>query len=182
MRGALRQGCSYRVETVDYWRGSSGSINDISRPVYAFWNSVLNKTDELCALIEERPLTVKEWDNCKGVFRRQDSADELELGFSFFSLNCTSRSGILNGGIIGGRDHTGTWKIDARYNKSDLIRRIRKIAYLRARIELTQLDAVEFLRTKLTDWNSKILIYMDPPYFEKGWLLYHDAYQVDDHA
>jgi DNA adenine methylase len=143
---------------------------------------VLNKTDELCTLIEERPLTVKEWDNCKGVFRRQDSADELELGFSFFSLNCTSRSGILNGGIIGGRDHPGTWKIDARYNKSDLIRRIRKIAYLRARIELTQLDAVEFLRTKLTDWNSKILIYMDPPYFEKGWLLYLDAYQVDDHA
>ena len=88
----------------------------------------------------------------------------------------------MNGGIIGGRDQTGTWKIDARYNRSDLIRRIRKIASLRARIELTQLDAVEFLRTKLTDWNSKILIYMDPPYFEKGWLLYLDAYQVDDHA
>jgi len=61
------------------------SINDISRPVYAFWNSVLNKTDELCALIEERPLTVKEWDNYKGVFRRKDSADELELGFLSFT-------------------------------------------------------------------------------------------------
>ena len=61
------------------------SINDISRPVYAFWNSVLNKTDKLCTLIEERPLTVKEWDNCKGVFRRQDSADELELGFLSFT-------------------------------------------------------------------------------------------------
>ena len=61
------------------------SINDISRPVYAFWNSVLNKTDELCTLIEERPLTVKEWDNYKGVFRRKDSADELELGFLSFT-------------------------------------------------------------------------------------------------
>ena len=61
------------------------SINDISRPVYAFWNSVLNKTDELCTLIEDRPLTVKEWDNYKGVFRRKDSADELELGFLSFT-------------------------------------------------------------------------------------------------
>jgi DNA adenine methylase len=158
------------------------SINDISRPVYAFWNSVLTQTDELCMLIEERPLTVKEWDNWKDIFRRQDSADELELGFAFFYLNRTNRSGILNGGVIGGRDQTGAWKIDARYNKADLIRRIRKIASLRARIELTQLDAVQLLREKSKDWNSKTLIYMDPPYFEKGRFLYHDAYDADDHA
>lgn len=158
------------------------SINDISRPVYSFWNSVLNRTDELCHLIETRPVTVHEWDLWKDVFRRHESADELELGFAFFFLNRTNRSGILNGGIIGGREQTGQWKIDARYNTVDLVSRIRRIASFRSKIELTQLDAVELLSTRASDWKSNTLIYIDPPYFEKGRFLYYDAYQHEDHA
>lgn len=158
------------------------SVNDISRPVYSFWNSVLNRTDELCSMIEDRPLTIQEWDEQKDIFRRRDSADELALGFSFFYLNRTNRSGILNGGVIGGRNQTGQWKMDARFNKSDLINRIRKIASLRSRIELTQMDAIDFLDTKSSQWNEKTLIYIDPPYYEKGRYLYYDAYKVEDHA
>lgn len=158
------------------------SINDISRPVFAFWHSVLNHTDELSKLIQERPPTVEEWDNQKDIFRRPDEAGNLELGFAFFFLNRTNRSGILNGGIIGGRNQTGKWKIDARYNKKDLISRINKIAALRSRIELTQLDAVEFLSQNVTRFDGKTLIYIDPPYFEKGRFLYHDAYRAKDHT
>src|SRR5882762_1594561 len=36
-------------------------INDLSRPVYAFWFSVLNDTRELCRRIERVNLTVREW-------------------------------------------------------------------------------------------------------------------------
>ena len=158
------------------------SINDISLPVFAFWHSVLNSADELCSMIHDCPLTVDEWDKHKHVFRRQDEADYLSLGFSFFFLNRTNRSGILNGGVIGGRDQTGKWKIDARFNKSDLISRIEKIASLRARIELTNLDAVKFIRTNAKRFNKRTLLYIDPPYFEKGRFLYHDAYRAEDHA
>ncbi|MBE9013643.1 DNA adenine methylase [Pseudanabaenaceae cyanobacterium LEGE 13415] len=101
------------------------SINDISLPVFSFWHSVLNSTDELCSLIRDCPLTIEEWDRQKNVFRRPEEADYLSLGFSFFFLNRTNRSGILNGGVIGGRGQTGKWKIDARFNRSDLISRIK---------------------------------------------------------
>jgi Site-specific DNA methylase len=130
------------------------TINDISRPVYAFWDSVLNRTDDLCRLISDQPVSVDEWDKWKDVFRR-GSEDNLEIGFAFFFLNRTNRSGILNGGIIGGRKQTGNWKIDARYNKSDLISRIQKIADLRSRIEITQMDAVDFLGRRLR--NGKVI-------------------------
>lgn len=158
------------------------TINDVSRPVYSFWNSVLNHTDDLCRLIREQPLTVDEWDRWKDIYRRQDEADELELGFAFFYLNRTNRSGILNAGVIGGRDQTGNWKIDARFNREDLTARIEKIAQLRNRITLTQMDAVEFLRTQSAQWEPKTLVYIDPPYFEKGRFLYHDAYCPEDHS
>ena len=158
------------------------SINDISLPIYAFWHSVLNATDELCRLIQDRPLTVEEWDKQKNVFRRSDQVDYLSLGFSFFFLNRTNRSGILNGGVIGGRNQNGKWKIDARFNRSDLIYRIKKIASLRSRIELTKLDAVEFIKNNSNRFVDKTLLYIDPPYFEKGRFLYYDAYKSDDHS
>ena len=158
------------------------SINDISLPVFAFWHSVLNSTNDLCRMIQDCPLTIDEWDRQKEIFRRSDEADNLSLGFSFFFLNRTNRSGILNGGVIGGRDQTGKWKIDARFNKPDLISRIEKIASLKARIELTNLDAVKFIETNAKRFGNKTLLYIDPPYFEKGRFLYHDAYRAEDHV
>lgn len=158
------------------------SINDISLPVFAFWHSVLNATDELCSLIQDCSVTIEEWDRQKEVFRRPEEADYLSLGFSFFFLNRTNRSGILNGGVIGGRAQSGKWKIDARFNKPDLIFRIKKIALLRTRIEISNLDAVKFIQTNAERFSNRTLLYIDPPYFEKGRFLYYDAYRADDHA
>lgn len=157
-------------------------INDVSRPIYAFWKSVLSYTDELCGLIRDVPLTVKEWDMQKSVLSHPEDHDDLALGFATFYLNRTNRSGILNGGIIGGRDQTGPWKIDARFNGPELITRITAIARMRSRISLTQKDALKFLTAGSRKWPDKTLIYLDPPYFVKGRELYHDFYQPGDHA
>ena len=158
------------------------SINDINLPVFAFWHSVLNSTDELCGLINDTPLTVEEWDKQKSVFRRPDDFDYLKLGFSFFFLNRTNRSGILNGGVIGGRNQNGAWKIDARFNRGGLISKIKKIALMKSRIELTKLDAVIFLEANKKHFEKKTLLYIDPPYYEKGRYLYYDAYRHEDHV
>jgi DNA adenine methylase len=105
----------------------------------------------------------------------------LELGFSAFFLNRTNRSGIFSGGIIGGRDQKGTWKIDARYNKQELISRIEDIAKLQSRVAVSQLDAVDLLRAGFAEWPSNTLIYLDPPYYVKGKDLYFDFYTDRNH-
>lgn len=84
--------------------------------------------------------------------------------------------------MIGGRDQTGPWKIDARYNADELIFRIGSIARMRKRIKLTRSDALTLLRFNLPKWPTKTLIYLDPPYFERGRELYYDYYKPDDHA
>jgi DNA adenine methylase len=156
-------------------------INDLSRPVFAFWNSVLTKNEELSKLVYDTSISLKSWDKQKKIFSNPDDHDDLTLGFATFFLNRTNRSGILNGGIIGGRDQTGPWKIDARFNRVELTSRIEAIAKLGRRIKLTQLDALEFLKVKSADWPSKTLVYLDPPYFVKGRELYYDFYQTEDH-
>jgi DNA adenine methylase len=157
-------------------------INDLSQPVYSFWKAVLNDTDEICRLIKNTCLSVASWDRQKRIFANPKKHSYLELGFATFFLNRTNRSGILNAGVIGGRDQTGPWKIDARYNADELIFRIESIAKMRRKIKLTQSDALALLRHGLAKWEKKTLIYLDPPYYEQGRELYYDYYKADDHA
>lgn len=156
-------------------------INDISRPLYAFWNSVLERTDELCRLIRDTPRTVEAWDVQKQIFNAEANHDLLTVGFATFFLNRTNRSGILNGGIIGGRDQTGPWKIDARYNADELVYRIEYIARLKKKISLTRIDAAKFVKAGIKTWPAKSLIYCDPPYYVKGRDLYYHFYEHEDH-
>ena len=96
-------------------------INDIDRSIFSFWHSVLNNTDELCKLIFDTPVTVDNWEIQRHVQKNKHQQNLLEVGFSTFYLNRTNRSGIISAGIIGGRQQTGEWKIDARFNKKNLI-------------------------------------------------------------
>lgn len=157
-------------------------INDLSRPVYAFWRCVLSYTHELCRRIRDTPRTVAAWDDQKRVLMHPSTEGVLSLGFAAFYLNRTNRSGILNGGIIGGRDQAGEWKIDARYNAEGLIRRIEAIAARRKDISLTQKNALTFLKNGVETWPAKTLVYLDPPYYVKGRDLYPDYYKHDDHV
>jgi DNA adenine methylase len=157
-------------------------INDISHPVYAFWKSVLHHTEELCKLVTDTRLTVPIWDRQRRIMDNAKDQDDLALGFAAFFLNRTNRSGILNGGIIGGRDQTGPWKIDARFNAPELANRIQAIAGMANRIKLTRQDALKFLTAGTTKWPERTLIYLDPPYYVKGRDLYYDFYDPEDHA
>lgn len=74
-----------------------------------------------------------------------------------------------------GLQQTGTWKIDARFNRADLIRRVQKIARHRSRISVTQLGAAELLREHLPVI-GKAFAYLDPPYYTKGEGLYENFY------
>jgi len=156
-------------------------INDMSKPIHAFWKSILDHTETMTKLIRDTPMTVKAWDKQKKIFAKPADHSIAELGFATFFLNRTNRSGILNGGIIGGRDQTGPWKIDARFNRVELIGRVEAIAKMRRRICLSNMDALKFLKAKSPDWSAKTLVYLDPPYFVKGRELYDDFYRPEDH-
>ncbi|HEY0112713.1 MAG TPA: DNA adenine methylase [Allosphingosinicella sp.] len=157
-------------------------VNDLSRPIYAFWRCVLERTDELTKLICDTPLDLDTWYRMKQTFANSNDADDLQLGFAMFYLNRTNRSGILNGGPIGGKAQNGTWGIDARFNRIELISRIERIALVRRRVTVTNLDATTLLKTHAAGWSPKTLVYLDPPYFDKGPELYYNFYKPDDHA
>ena len=95
----------------------------------------------------------------------------FDLGFSTFFLNRTNRSGVLKAGVIGGLNQTGSYKIDARYNKEQLTERIQLIAQYKDKFILHNEDAINLLR-RYRNIARKNLIYLDPPYYIKGRELY----------
>jgi DNA adenine methylase len=156
-------------------------INDLSRPVYAFWYSVLNNADELCRRIENVEVTIAEWYLQRSIYDRRDEADLEDLGFATFFLNRTNRSGIIGGGVIGGKGQNGKWSLDARFTKRELIQRIRRISRYKGRIKLYNYDGIQFTRDVVSDLGGNTFVFFDPPYIEKGQDLYLNDYRVLDH-
>ena len=156
-------------------------INDLSRPVYAFWHTTLNANQELCRRIEATEITMAEWQRQRAVYQARETADLAELGFAALFLNRTNRSGILAGGVIGGKAQAGTWTLDVRFGKEELLRRIRKIGRYASRIKLYQLDALDFTNQEITKLGTNSFTFYDPPYIERGHDLYLNTYTVEDH-
>ena len=130
-------------------------INDVNKSLVAFWRSVLNNNDEFCKLVQDTPITMEEWQRQHIIQNRPREHSTIELGFSTFFLNRTNRSGILKGGVIGGKEQAGEWKIDARFNRKDLIQRIQRIGRFSSCIHLYDLDAVNFIKTILPNIPQK---------------------------
>lgn len=153
-------------------------INDIDPAVHAFWRSVVDHNDALIDMVDTAPLTVAHWHAQRELYR-SGTADTLALGFAFFYLNRTNRSGVLNAGVIGGQAQEGTYKIDARFNRATLTARLRAIGELADRIEVTDLDGRTVISRYASD--ARAFMYIDPPYVRAGSRLYLNAFEGRDH-
>jgi DNA adenine methylase len=156
-------------------------INDLARPIFAFWNCVLNETEDLCEKIAATKVTIPEWRRQRKIYRERETANLSDLGFATLFLNRTNRSGIISGGVIGGLKQTGEWKIDARFGKQELVARIRKIGRYRDRIKLYNKDALEFTKNVIPTLGKNAFTFFDPPYFDIVRPLYLNNYKLKDH-
>lgn len=156
-------------------------INDYDVRVYSFWNSILHKNEEFCKLVRDAEMSIENWQKQKEIQSNYQNYSEIEIGFSTFFLNRTNRSGILKAGIIGGKNQTGEWKMDARFNKENLINRIQKIGKYKNRINVYNQDAVDLTKNLDKKLPKETLFYFDPPYYNKGKDLYINFYEHSDH-
>ncbi|MBU3600756.1 DNA adenine methylase [Polynucleobacter sp. AM-25C3] len=157
-------------------------LNDLDYSIYAFWHSVIYESKELCRLIDKTEVTIDQWHRQKKILATPEKKSILEIGFATLFLNRTNRSGIIKGGVIGGLEQSGNYKLDCRFNKVDLIRKISRIALYGDRITLTMLDAEIFIKKNIPKTAKNSFINIDPPYFCKGSGLYTNFYKPADHA
>ena len=160
-------------------------LNDLDAGIFSFWSAVVNETDRLSRWIEEVPLTIPEWDAQREVVRgaSKDSGYDFELGAANFYMSRTNRSGVIRGGVIGGREQTGKYKMDCRFNKKSLVSLVRRIGSQADRIRVTNLNGADVISGApfVASDPQLCLLYADPPYVRKAEGLYMNYFQPDDH-
>lgn len=157
-------------------------INDLDKGIYSFWRAILTETDQFINDINNASLNIAEWEYQHEIYLTQQKRYSYELGFATFYLNRTNRSGIIKGGIIGGKEQSGKWTMNVRFHKEHLIERIQDIAARKRQIHLYNKDINSFLLNYAPKYSDNALIYFDPPYYEKGRELYMNFLQHEDHV
>jgi DNA adenine methylase len=157
-------------------------INDADPAIAGFWRVASQQTAELVTMVATEPITMDAWYHWRGVMLGQVAGTELERGFATLFMNRTNRSGILKGGVIGGKAQAGSYKIDARFMRDELCARLERIGQHAEGIHVYEEDALALLRRCHQLLPVKSLIYLDPPYYVKGAGLYRNFYKHDDHV
>ena len=169
-------------------------LNDADAGIYSFWRAIVEETERFIKETEAVKVDYDTW------IRFKDTRSELyktyarggysfELGFITFFLNRTNRSGIIDGGCIGGKTQSSKYKIDCRFNKKSLIEKIGKIGDLSSKVSVSNADGAVYLRKDLPNLLHRAglqpddaLVYLDPPYVKKGESLYLNSMDEDSHA
>lgn len=157
-------------------------INDYDKAIYSIWRAILSETDNLIDRILETSVTIEEWKKQKHIYIHNNKKYSLDLAFATFFLNRTNRSGILKAGPIGGIQQNGNYLIDARYNRENLVNRIKNIAKRKKNIKVYNKEILSFVDCILPKYGDDVLIYFDPPYFNKGHELYKNFFDKHDHS
>ncbi|UYP72863.1 DNA adenine methylase [Pantoea dispersa] len=161
---------------------SSITINDADFAVYSFWKSIIESNSEFQKRMLEMPVNMETWHLQKEIMSNPESHSVLDVGLATFFLNRTNRSGILKGGVIGGKHQNGNYKIDARFNKEKLLQKIKCIGDVKDKINVTNIDASELLISINDKQGDNSFVYLDPPYYIKGQGLYRNFYNHNDHC
>lgn len=161
---------------------SSIVLNDFDYSIYCLWKSCIEYSDELCELINSCKINIPTWQEQKNIYQFYSNKTILEIGFATLFLNRCNVSGVITGGPIGGKNQTGKYLLDARFNKNNLIQKIQKIKSYRYAVELYNKDAVDFLQSDIKKYSlKKTLLNIDPPYVKKGKMLYKNFFTDTHH-
>lgn len=159
-------------------------LNDYDPAIYSVWYAILHHGCDMMKKIEDTSVTLDEWYKQRDVYNKlkNNHGYDFDLAWATFFLNRTNRSGIIEGGPIGGFKQTGKYKIDCRFNKAKLIQKIQNIYDLRDKIALYDQDGIDFIRGVLANLRERIFIFFDPPYYIQGGNLYKNSLNSEYHA
>jgi DNA adenine methylase len=152
--------------------------------LYAFWKCVFEKTNDLCNLIQDTPITIDTWKKLEP-YRKSikiTKSNILYFGFSGLFFNRTNFSGILNANPIGGIEQKSKYDISCRFNKTKIINIIKDLSKYKNKVNIFLDDAIDFTRSQAFNFiTQSCFVYFDPPYYGKGRQIYRHYYNKQDH-
>lgn len=175
-------GAGVALELLIHDYASHIHINDVDPAIYFFWKAVTESPEDMLRLLVDTPINMEQWYKWREIMLGNQDGTLAEKGFATLFINRTNRSGILKAGVIGGKGQTGAYKMDARFDKDVMSKRIGVIADRAKSISVYNEDAFALLNQVSNRLPVNTLVYLDPPYYVKGKGLYRNFYKHEDHV
>lgn len=156
-------------------------IADKDELIFSFWKIIFTNPDYLINFIKKTKVNLKAFDRYRYIASHTSKFNSKKLAEACLFLNRTSFSGILNNsaGPIGGRAQKSSYKIDCRFGRENLIKKMKEISAFKNRVIVLHCDwenALKYVAKRYED--KKLLFYLDPPFYKKANQLYR--YYFDD--
>ena len=164
-------------------------INDKDPGVACIWTSYIKYPNELKAAINSATPSVELFYALKDDLAAlkaipQDPDEIVKIAKNKILIHQCSYSGLgLKGGAQGGRTQTQKDKIDTNWNPKYQHKKINEFQKLFANCNFYNNSCTDydFSKVILDDHTSNTLLYLDPPYYEKGKQLYYYYFTDEQH-
>jgi DNA adenine methylase len=156
--------------------------------VASFWKVVFFDTTWLIKQIQEIDVTIERWHDFKAKESKLQTDRERALACLF--LNRTNFSGFMarNVGPLGGRKQASKYKIDCRFSRDTVIKRIEQLSAFENNVSFVWnscwsegLNRIREQQQQNQLPHENILFYFDPPFFEQAKQLYAFYFNETDH-
>lgn len=148
---------------------------DSDARICAMWHEIAYDSENLCRKISDTDVNMRLFEWAKATANDNDSTLE-DKGFATYVLNRCCHSGYIDGGAIGGKEQNGNYKLDCRFNKPNIIKRIRRVAELAdyGLVSFSEpcdaLDTITAIPNRFE--RNDVFVYADPPYVQMGSACY----------
>lgn len=158
-------------------------ISDKDRLIYGFWKTLFNNPKYLIEFVQNVDINITNFYKYKKMAIAKNVSSK-KLAETCLFLNRTSFSGILcdNVGPIGGKDQKSDYKIDCRFKRKTLIKKIQRISQFKNRVTFVGRNwkkAIVYIES--LNKKNKTLFYFDPPFYKKAQYLYRHYFTTKNH-
>lgn len=163
-------------------------IADKDQLIYSFWLTLFRNPNYLINFIKKVKVNLENFYRYKKIVNSTNKFEERKLAEACLFLNRTSFSGLLtnSAGPLGGKKQKSKYKIDCRFNKKYLIKKIEYLASFHSQVIVLPHDWRDTVRytenlVKRQKNLQDTLFYFDPPFYHKAEHLYRLYFKKQDH-
>lgn len=147
-------------------------LNDIDYDIYSLFWAIKNDPKRLKDRIRDFHPSKAAFESAqKAVKDGYQAMDQADAGWTRLIVNRLAYSGIWNANCMSNPA--------ARWNPETLIRRIEAIHKKAEHIHISCMDALGYIEEMY--WKPHATIFIDPPFYKKGNMLYQYYYNNQDH-
>ena len=156
-------------------------INDKDLGISSLWTAVINNKEDLKQMVRDFKPSVEEFYRIKKYFEN-DCSEGIECGFNKLAIHQISYSGLglKSGSPLGGKNQNSEYKIDCRWSSDYICKKIDLASkILNRKLKNNCCNSCDF--EELIKDEDDAVLYLDPPYYEKGNELYILGFKDEDH-